>query len=254
MPPPAIASLMERIPLRKLDRFCGAPDSTVSESEGGVTGADVIGLIDGVAREATLFAAIWFFVGGLDDLAVDCLYLLRRAKRALRRVRAPAPGLGGRLPPGRIAVFIAAWDESAVIGAMLRTALARFDHPDYRLYVGTYPNDPATIEAVAAVAEGDSRVRLVIGPTPGPTTKADCLNALWRALLADEAAAGRQVLGVVLHDAEDIVHAQELQVYARQLRRHEAVQLPVLPLRVPGSPFVSGHYLDEFAEPNRSLA
>ncbi len=39
---------------------------------------------------------------------------------------------------GRIAIFVPAWDEEAVIGGMLSAALDRYDHPDYRLYVGVY--------------------------------------------------------------------------------------------------------------------
>lgn len=206
--------------------------------------------IDAAAREATLFAALFFLIGGIDDLLVDLIYGIRRigmALRGLTRSAPPARGLADA-PPVRIAVFIAAWDESAVIGTMLRSTLARFDYPDYALYVGTYPNDQATIDAVAKVAERDARVRLVIGPNPGPTTKADCLNALWRALLRDEAAEGAPAAAVVLHDAEDLVHPLELRVFADFLRRHGAVQVPVLPLRHPDSRFVSGHYLDEFAE------
>jgi bacteriophage N4 adsorption protein B len=215
-----------------------------------VEGAGLVS-IDLVAREATLFAAIWFLVGGLDDLAVDLVYLVRRMRSWLR-AEAMAE-LPDEIPHGRIAIFVAAWDEAKVIGKMLRTALDRFDHADYRLYVGTYPNDLATIDQVAEVAAGDLRVRLVIGPNPGPTTKADNLNALWRALLRDETVEGRAA-AVMLHDAEDVVHAQELRVVAHALIDHEAVQLPVHPLVKPGSPLVSGHYCDEFAEPNWSLA
>lgn len=206
--------------------------------------------IDAASREATLFAAIFFLIGGIDDLLVDLIYAIRRMGMALRRWARPR-GTEREIaaaPAAPIAIFVAAWDESAVIGAMLRSALGRFDYPDYTLHVGTYPNDPATIAEVMKVAETDARVRLVIGPKPGPTTKADCLNALWRALLHDEAAAGRAVAAVVLHDAEDLVHPLELRVFADFLRRHGAVQLPVLPLRHPRSRFVSGHYLDEFAE------
>lgn len=210
--------------------------------EGGL----LIASVDACAREGTLFAAIWFLAGGIDDLLVDLLYLLRRMRAGLgRSIRASTTE---QLPSGRIAVFVAAWDESAVIGRMMRTALSRFDHPDYRLYVGTYPNDPATIAAVAEVATADARVRLVVGRAPGPTTKADCLNALWRAMLHDEAADSVSVAAVLLHDAEDVVHPLELRVVAQWLTRCEAVQLPVVPLRFPGSRFVSGHYLDEFAE------
>jgi len=211
----------------------------------------LITAIDAIAREATLFAAIWFLVGGVDDLLVDLIYLARRVRLGLAGPPPHAllsPESVEPIPPGRIAVFVAAWDESQVIGRMLRAALGRFDHADYAIYVGTYPNDPATIAAVAEVAEKDSRIRLVIGGTPGPTTKADCLNALWRALLRDEAAEGLPALGVVLHDAEDIVHALELRVFAQWLQHCSAVQLPVLPLPHPRSRFVAGHYCDEFAE------
>ncbi|MHA6718971.1 glycosyl transferase family protein [Sphingomonas sp. RS6] len=202
--------------------------------------------IDAAAREATLFAAIFFVIGGIDDLLVDFIYTIRRVGALFTRPKPDERTEEG--PPVPLAVFIAAWDESAVIGQMLRTALSRFDYEDYRLYVGTYPNDRATIDAVAAVAEQDARVRLVIGPRPGPTTKADCLNALWRALKRDEAERGAPFAAVILHDAEDIVHPLELRVYARFLRQHAAVQIPVLPLRHPSSRFISGHYLDEFAE------
>lgn len=210
----------------------------------------VLVAIDAATREATLFAAIFFLIGGIDDLLVDMIYAIRGTGLALRALVRPAPCAAGNdaVPPVPIAVFIPAWDEAPVIGPMLRSTLARFDYPDYALYVGTYPNDPATIAEVAKLAQEDMRVRLVIGPNPGPTTKADCLNGLWRALLRDEAAEGRQVAAVALHDAEDLVHPLELRVFADYLRRHGAVQLPVLPLRHPDSRFVSGHYLDEFAE------
>lgn len=210
-------------------------------------GGMLIAAIDAAAREAMLFAAMWFLIGGIDDLVVDLIYGWRCAGLWLRRGRG-APRLWAAPPPGRIAIFIPAWDESAVIGDMLRAALARFDHADYRLYVGAYPNDPATIAAVAEIAGEDARVKLVIGSLPGPTTKADCLNSLWRALRREEAAEGAQVLAVALHDAEDVVHPAELRVYAQWLQRYAAVQLPVLPLPHPRSRFVSGHYLDEFAE------
>ncbi|MDF7776076.1 glycosyl transferase family protein [Sphingomonas sp. AOB5] len=209
--------------------------------------AGIIAGIDAIAREATLFAAIWFLAGGIDDLMVDLVYGWRRLQLWWRGP-VPEPVLPPATAPGRIAIFVPAWDESRVIGAMLGTALARFDYPDYRIFVGTYPNDPATIDAVAAIAEHDSRVRLVIGPNPGPTTKADCLNALWRALLRDEARDGERVMAIALHDAEDMVHRLELRVFAHELNGYDAVQLPVMPLRKAGSPLVSGHYCDEFAE------
>ena len=206
--------------------------------------------VDVIARELLLFAAAGLLIGGVDDLLVDILYLLRK----LARRRGPEWTVDTLPPPsrpGRIIVFIPAWDESGVIGAMLSSALDRIAHGDYRLYVGLYPNDPATIEAAAAVAAYDDRVRLVIGSRAGPTTKADCLNTLWRAMERDRAAEGFAAKAIVLHDAEDVIHPHELSVFDSLIEGLAVVQLPVLPLVVPGSRLVSGHYADEFAESHR---
>src|SRR5438128_7958921 len=112
-------------------------------------------------RETALFAACGFLVLGLGDLLVDLIWLGLRLFR-----RAPAPSLPVAVWPGRLAVFVPAWDEAAVIGRMLAHCQAAFGEADYRLYVGCYPNDPATIAAVRAAA--GPRIRLVIGPGPGP--------------------------------------------------------------------------------------
>lgn len=208
-------------------------------------------LLDAAVRELLLFAAIGFLIGGVDDLAIDAVFFARQSWQRLRSGAQPPLVLGDyRTRPtlGRIAVFIGAWDESTVIGAMLGATLARLDHPDYRLYVGTYPNDQATIDAVAGIAARDARVRLVVGPVAGPTTKAGCLNTLWHALLRDEAIDGARARAIVLHDAEDVVHPGELRIFDALIDRNWAVQLPVLPLVDRGSRLVSGHYADEFAE------
>ncbi|TVV71480.1 glycosyl transferase family protein [Sphingomonas solaris] len=207
------------------------------------------------SREVLLFAAVGLLLGGLDDLLVDLIFIARAGWRRMtvyqRHTAATAATLAPADRPSRLAIFIGAWDESGVIGAMLRAALARLDHADYRIYVGVYPNDPATIAAVRNVrahAPGGWRVRMICGPLAGPTTKAEALNRLWRALLADEARSGVRFKAIVLHDAEDVVHSAELRVFDRLIERFDLVQLPVLPLIVPGSRWVSGHYCDEFAE------
>lgn len=142
-----------------------------------------------VAHETALLAATGFVVLGLGDVAVDLIWLVRTFLR--RKVPALTVGtLPQPLSDGPLAIFTPAWDESAVIGAMLTHTLATLDHHDYRIYVGCYPNDPGTIAIVDAIS--DPRVRMVVGPVPGPTTKADCLNRLWFAMQEDEAATGRQ--------------------------------------------------------------
>lgn len=214
----------------------------------------VAGWTYAVAHEAILFAAIGFLIGGLDDFAIDVVFGIRAIVRRWRGGHVQTlVDLPLRSSPGRIAVFVPAWDESSVIGAMLRTTLARFDYPDWRLYAGAYPNDRATIDAILVVARQDNRVRPVVTDRDGPTTKADCLNALWRAAMHDADTDGRAFKGVVLHDAEDVVHPGELRVYDALLDDADAVQLPVLPLADPASRLVSGHYLDEFAEAKWAL-
>lgn len=206
----------------------------------------LVAALDAVNREVMFFAAVGILLGGLDDLVVDLIWLVRRLGGRGR------PVLLGDLPladpPLRLAVFVPAWDEVAVIGPMLRTALSRYDHPDYRILVGLYPNDRATLAAVEEVAAEDGRVRAVVGPVPGPTTKAGNLNALWDALRTADAGEGRRTDAVVFHDAEDAVHPAELRVIDALVRCHDAVQLPVRPLVKRGARLVSGHYADEFAE------
>lgn len=207
----------------------------------------IVAIVDVAARETLLFAATGLLIGGLDDLIVDlCLIVSRGIAPSLRRGTIPRrlDQLPAPAATGRFAIFVAAWDEQAVIGRMLATAVAGIAHADYRLYVGVYPNDPGTIAAARAVAATDPRVRVIVGPRDGPTTKADCLNSLWTALAAD--AAEHPVKAVVLHDAEDVVHPAELTVFDTLIERNAVVQLPVLPLIRPGS-LVSGHYADEFA-------
>ena len=208
-----------------------------------VDGSAAFAALDFLAREAALFAGAGFLLLGLSDLLVDLIWVgirLRRPGSLLQRDIPPAER------PGRLAVFVPAWDEAGIVEHMLARALATFDYGDYRIYVGCYPNDPATIAAVQAI--GDDRVRVVIGPRDGPTSKADCLNSLWRALLDDEAAEGHHAKAVVLHDAEDVVHSAELRLFDSLIERHAIVQLPVLPFVRRESRFIGGTYLDEFAE------
>lgn len=207
-----------------------------------MTPADLVPLLAVLAvltRELLWVSGLGIALSSLDDIAVDSIWLARVAFRA-RPPLPPEPEV-----PGRFAIIVPAWDESAVIGAMVQRLLATVRHPDFLLFVGAYPNDSATQEAVRAVA--DARVRLVVTSRPGPTTKADCLNHLWRAVLAAEAD-GRRFKAIVLHDAEDVVHPESLAVYDRHMPALAMVQLPVVPLIDRHARWVSGHYADEFAQ------
>jgi len=202
------------------------------------------------AAELALFAGAGFLLFALSDLVVDIVYFARTLWRALtvytRYPRAFANDLPANSEPGFLALFVPAWDESAVIAAMLRATVGRLDYDNYRIFVGYYRNDPATSAAIQAV--GDERIEAVEVDRDGPTTKADCLNHLYDALVAFEVATGRSATAVVLHDAEDVVHPLEFRLFDRLIERAAVIQLPVLPLPDPHSRWISGHYCDEFAE------
>lgn len=197
-------------------------------------------------RELSLFAAAGFLILGASDLLVDLIWIGLRLRRLIRGGRSSLDDLPPASAPGPLAVFVPAWQEAAVIGPMLRHALRSWPEEGYRLFVGCYPNDPDTAAAVRSVR--DSRIRLVVGARPGPTTKADCLNTLWRAMIADEEAEDRRFKAVVLHDSEDVVHSAELALFDRLVERFDLVQLPVLPLINRERRGVSAHYVDEFCE------
>jgi adsorption protein B len=207
-------------------------------------------LVAHVAAELALFAGVGFLLFGLNDLAVDLIYFTRRFWRSLtiyrRHRRAYASYFVFNKNPGFIAILVPAWDESAVIASMLRATLKRLDYDDYRIFVGYYRNDPATAAAIASVV--DERLVPVQVEVDGPSTKADCLNHLYEALVAYEIDTGKCAKAVVLHDAEDVVHRFELRIFDGLIGRAAVVQLPVLPLIDPNSRWIGGHYCDEFAE------
>jgi hypothetical protein len=158
-------------------------------------------LLTDLASELALFAAAGFFLFALDDLLVDLIYFGRRLWRSLAVYSRYPRAFAGTLPPparpGRIAVFVPAWDEAAVIADMLRTTIDRWGDGDFRIFVGHYANDPMTEAAIARVP--DPRIEAVLVEEHGPTTKADCLNHLYDALLAAECREGWAAKAVALH-------------------------------------------------------
>lgn len=210
-----------------------------------------IAIMETARNELMFFGAFWFLIGAIDDFCIDliwastCLY-----KRFKGPYTFPAPNSPVEGHHGPMAVFVPAWAESAVIGTMLENCLNSWKDSrcGYHIYVGCYPNDPASLSAIMRVAKNAPNIRPVLLDHVGPTTKADCLNGLWKAMVDDEIAEGFIVKAIILHDAEDAVHPEELAIFDQLIGVYAAVQLPVIPVRTPGSVWVSGHYCDEFAE------
>lgn len=201
-----------------------------------------------VHHELLLFAAGFFVIGLLDELAVDLCYLWLRLTGRARTGRIDEGALPQDALGGMAAVFIPAWREDAVIAPTLVHALAAWPQSNLRIYVGCYRNDSATLASAIVAARRDDRVRLVIVDADGPTSKAHCLNRLYIALRTDEARLGVEAHMVVLHDAEDMVDPAALPLLDQAILASDFVQLPVMALPVSDSRWIASHYSDEFAE------
>ena len=210
--------------------------------------AEILGRI---AAELALFAGAGFLLFGINDLLVDLIYFARRVWRALTVYTPPPPRFRKLLcvqhaSPASSPSWCPPGTNRRSSPRCSRRRVERLDYDNYRIFVGHYRNDPATAAAIASVA--DPRIEAVEVDADGPTTKADCLNHLYDALVAYEMATGRSAKAVVLHDAEDVVHPLELRIFDGLIDRAAVIQLPVLPLPDPHSRWISGHYCDEFAE------
>lgn len=211
----------------------------------GVAAAEWFALI---RHELVLFAAVFFLLGALDELAVDCAYLWLRLTGRGKTPRVDESQLLKDPLGHRCAVLIPAWQEAAVIGTTISHSLKAWPHRELWLFVGHYRNDPATAAAAHAASRTDPRVRVIMAAVDGPTCKADCLNHLFRALLDREAETGERAGFVVLHDAEDMVDPAALPLLDRAMEDCDFAQLPVVALPQRRSLWIGGHYTDEFAE------
>ncbi len=200
--------------------------------------------------ELLLLAAAGFVIIGIDDLIVDLIWILGRCRLVANGTLGRSSELlhHPKLPNSAewMAVFVPAWDEFEVISDMLQHSSAAWASENIVIFVGCYPNDRGTIDAVR---DANLRVvKLVVGDKPGPTTKADCLNTLWHALRHEEMIRKSLAKAVILHDAEDVVHSDEITVFGQLIDTFSLVQLPVSPCVDPTSRWIGGHYIDEFSE------
>lgn len=205
-------------------------------------------------HELLLFAGVFFLLGALDDILVDGIWIWLKCVGKAKTPTINRDELASKPLNGPVAVFVPAWREAGVIGVTIQHALSVWNDPQMRLYVGCYANDPDTIDAAMRAAKimarrGDHRLRIVIHDREGPSTKADCLNRLHQALRDDERRYGQLFVGVVFHDAEDMVDPAGLALLDEEIARGaDFVQLPVEPLVQTSSRWLGSHYCEEFAE------
>lgn len=200
-----------------------------------------------------VYLAVLYLIFALDDMIFDVTYWLgvilgwwKRAPLAQSQLEAE--------PEARVAIIIPAWQEAEVIGRMLTYNASRIDYGDYDFWIGTYPNDPETQTEVDRARAFMSAQRMEVYRTStghdGPTSKADCLNAVLSDLIRHEARTKRRYDFVLMHDPEDIIHPLELRVLNWHFRNTDAdfIQLPVFSTAPNIYDFIAGTYIDEFAE------
>lgn len=190
--------------------------------------------------------AILLLLSGLDDLVPVLICLVHRIRHRKPAVASPLHDF--LADERRIAIFVPCWKESRVIGNMVRHNVAAICYRNYDIFLGAYPNDEPTLEVAAHLAETFRNVHVAACPHPGPTSKADCLNWIFQRMTLFEETHGIHFDTIVLHDAEDLIHPEALDVINRERATYAMVQVPVLPLPTPFSEFTHAVYCDEFSE------
>ncbi|HET8548555.1 MAG TPA: glycosyl transferase family protein, partial [Bryobacteraceae bacterium] len=183
---------------------------------------------------------VWLLLSGIDDLFVDLWWLARcRARHLPARCNSPE-----RL----IAIFVPLWREEAVIAGMIEHNRAAIDYARYHFFLGIYPNDEPTLEAVRELEAEHACVHVALCPHDGPTSKADCLNWIYQRMQLYEEEQGARFDIILIHDAEDLIHSQGPRAVNELLTSCDMVQVPVLALPTPFGELTHGVYCDEFAE------
>jgi adsorption protein B len=194
--------------------------------------------------------AIAILISGLDDLALDAVCLWAWVKRRLGKSknRLTPPKLNAARPEKLIAIYVPLWHEHPVIRGMVEHNVAAIDYDNYHFFVGAYPNDERTLDAVRDLETRFPHVHLAVCPHDGPTSKADCLNWIYQRMLLFEENHEARFDVVVTHDAEDLIHPQALSYINAYADEFDMVQIPVLPLPTPFPSVVHSIYCDEFSE------
>ena len=94
-------------------------------------------------------------VSGIDDLWLDFCYLAGRiakprtaSEKHPSSTTVPPPGDPAGLQESLIALWIPAWREDAVIASMVAHNVASIRYRHYHIFLGTYPNDEATLDVL----------------------------------------------------------------------------------------------------------
>lgn len=114
-------------------------------------------------------------------------------------------------PDGRLlAIMALVRNGTGAIGNMAELAAATLDYENYRIFIGTYPNDPDAQCDVDEVCTRLPNVYKVVCTRPDPTNRADCLSNVLGATTQFERSASFVFASFAPHDVEDVVSPMEL--------------------------------------------
>jgi len=148
-------------------------------------------------------------------------------------------------PERKIAILIPTWREESVITQMLLGNSQHIHYKNYQIFVGCYPNDWPTLQAVTQAQLQNPQIRILLSSIPGPTSKGHLLNEMVDQLRKET----KSLFDIfVFQDAEDIIHPRSLALINKYSNDYDFIQLPVFSLQVPRSFSVGASYMDEFAE------
>ncbi|MBA3958244.1 MAG: phage adsorption protein NrfB [Parachlamydiaceae bacterium] len=201
----------------------------------------------------TFTVCLLFIISGIDDLFYDVtywtsvLYAKIKGKKSLTIKHLDYKKML-TMPEEPIAILIPCWHEEQVIAKMVANTIKKLNYKNYDLFVGVYPNDPKTYEALAPFLDEVPNLHVVMNKMEGPTTKGQNLNSMVEGILAYEKERGKKYAFFVMSDAEDVISELELKLFNYLDEDYDMIQIPVLPLKKPWYNFTYWTYADEFSE------
>jgi adsorption protein B len=199
---------------------------------------------------STIVVAIIILISSLDDFFVDLIYWALYLSGATRAGTKDLPDFASldKVQERPIAIMLPAWKEHGVIFSMLASNARLMLYKQAHYFVGVYQNDDLTRKEVLRAQKQFPNITLVVVPRDGPTSKADCLNEIIARIFMFEVERKIQFVGIVMHDAEDLIHPHEMMLFNVLVRKFDFIQLPVFSFACSLRSVIAGVYMDEFAE------
>jgi adsorption protein B len=181
---------------------------------------------------------------GVEDFSLDLVSFWRRLKP--QRIKLSELKRWLKTPEKKIAILVPAWQEGEIISQMLLGNVSRIHYENYLFFVGCYPNDLGTIQAVKKVSKFNPKIIPVINTKNGPTSKGQMLNVILEKIQREQSK--YNIDAFLLQDSEDVMDPWSLKLVNFKLETYDYIQIPVFSLSVKPFDLVAGTYMDEFAE------